>query len=644
MAKYLCNPVNINYHYQFNKDPRNGGKLSIGREAADPSMICYQGRYYIFASMNLSVWVSDDLANWESYPLPEELPLYDYAPDVRVIRVPEKDENGDYTHTGEWVYFCASRRGGKCDRFRTKDILNGPYEKIEGTFDYWDPNLFQDDDGRIYFYWGCSNQTPIYGVELDPFTMKPYGATLSNPKGYVKELIFDDPYTKGFERFGEDHDKLPATEEQMERSMQAFAKKMKMPAGLLPESLKAVVKGMFADRPYIEGAWMSKHDGKYYLQYAFPGTQFKTYGDAVYVSDNPLGPFELAENAPYSYMPGGFFTGAGHGSTMEDVNGNLWHTASTRISRNFDFERRVGIWPAGYSEDGDLVCDQRYGDWPMAVPEGGPAKASSDELLWKDPEWMLLSYGKEMTASSFVQGNEPCFAADEDVRTWWRAASNTRDEWLKMDLGDVYDVRAIQINFADDVIDIPVPGKVRGGVQPRFIDDKTYPTQWYLMGSVDGETWTMIEDKSIATTDLSHDLIVREKGIQVRYLRITNMRVPYDQNPAISGLRVFGLQLSDRYVKPEAPAFELERTGDCDIQVKLASLETPEESRPLGYNILFGNAEDKLYHSYMVMADQMRQADGIWSIRALVKGRPVAVRVDTFNEAGITHGNVCSLQ
>ena len=173
MAKYFCNPININYHYQFNKDPRRKD-MTIGREAADPSMIQYQGKYYIFASMNLSVWVSEDLVHWESYPLPEDMPLYDYAPDVRVIRVPEKDEKGDYVRTGEWVYFCASRRGKICDRYRTKDILNGPYEKIKGTFDYWDPNLFQDDDGRIYFYWGCSNMTPIYGVELDPFTMKPY--------------------------------------------------------------------------------------------------------------------------------------------------------------------------------------------------------------------------------------------------------------------------------------------------------------------------------------------------------------------------------------------------------------------------------------------------------------------------------------
>ena len=78
LMKYFCNPVNINYRYQFNADSRRP-KMQIGREAADPSMICFQGRYYIFASMTLSVWVSEDMVQWESYRLPENLPLYDYT-------------------------------------------------------------------------------------------------------------------------------------------------------------------------------------------------------------------------------------------------------------------------------------------------------------------------------------------------------------------------------------------------------------------------------------------------------------------------------------------------------------------------------------------------------------------------------------
>ena len=187
--KYFCNPVNINYRYQFNQDPRKGGMLQICREAADPSMILFKGRYYIFASMTLGVWVSDDLASWENRRLPDALPLYDYAPDVRVI--------------GEYVYFCASNREHNCDRWRTKDILNGPYEKIEGSFPYWDPNLFCDDDGRVYFYWGCSNVTPIRGVELDPETML--------PKGEAVDLIDGHPAEIGYERVGEDNSIFPAS-------------------------------------------------------------------------------------------------------------------------------------------------------------------------------------------------------------------------------------------------------------------------------------------------------------------------------------------------------------------------------------------------------------------------------------------------
>jgi beta-xylosidase len=149
--KYYCNPVNINYRYQFNADQRKNG-IAVCREAADPSMITFKGRYYIFASMTLGVWVSDDLVKWENHKLPSELPLYDYAPDVRVM--------------GEYVYFCASKKGEKCDRYRTKDILNGPYEKIEGTFDFWDPNLFVDDDGKAYHIYSSEDNLTLQIAEL----------------------------------------------------------------------------------------------------------------------------------------------------------------------------------------------------------------------------------------------------------------------------------------------------------------------------------------------------------------------------------------------------------------------------------------------------------------------------------------------
>ena len=83
-----------------------------------------------------------------------------------------------------------------------------------------------------------------------------------------------------------------------------------------------------------------------------------------------LGPFKPAGNNPYSYKPGGFITGAGHGSTLEDKEGRFWHTSTMRISKNHVFERRLGLWKAGIDADGELFCDQRYGDWLGQKYEG----------------------------------------------------------------------------------------------------------------------------------------------------------------------------------------------------------------------------------------------------------------------------------
>lgn len=58
-----------------------------------------------------------------------------------------------------------------------------------------------------------------------------------------------------------------------------------------------------------------------------------------------------------------------------------------------------------------------------------------------------------------------------------------------------------------------------------------------------------------------------------------------------------------------------------------------------GVNILWGNAPDKLYHSWMVMG-QCKE----FKIGALQKGKAYYVRVDSFNKAGITHGDVTYLE
>lgn len=611
--KYYCNPINVPYHYQFNMDPRSHGKLQIDREAADPSMIQFKGKYYIFASMNLSVWESEDMVNWQSHPLPENLPLYDYAPDVRVC--------------GDYVYFSASKKGEVCNYYRTKNIIEGPYEEIPGTFDFWDPNLFFDEDGRIYFYWGCSNITPVWGVELEPETML--------PKTEKIVVIEGNPYKRGYERMGIDNCEFPRSEEQIEMMFQGFLKQSGMTAQTLPKEYAPQIRGMFTRRPFIEGPWMDKHKGKYYLQYACPGAEYNTYADGVYVSDSPLGPFTLAANNPFSYHPGGFMPGAGHGSTMWDKSENLWHTSTMRISVNHQFERRVGIWPAGFDADGELFCNQNYGDWPIAVAEG------KDEP-WREPKWYLLSYAKPAKASSSAEAKGAEKAVDEDSTSWWRAANGEPDQWIEVDLEKTMDVRAIQINFADDALPIQSPGEIKGSAtQPRYIEERSLQTRWKLEGSVDGEAYFTIEDKSGATTDLSHDFVVREEGIKARYIRLTIAEIPYDVDPCISGLRVFGIGTEE---KPKVAEYAVHRSEDqLDLLVTIAGTKDAT-----GYNILWGHEEGKLYHSYQIYRDaddvrMHRDAQMEKRIGALVKGQNYSVRVDSYNENGITKGMVTKL-
>ncbi|RTE09193.1 family 43 glycosylhydrolase [Paenibacillus whitsoniae] len=588
--KFICNPINMEYKYQY----IDMGKMMINREAADPSLILFKDKYYLFPSMTAGFLISDNLADWEFHPL-KDVPIYDYAPDVRVI--------------GEYMYFSASSKSDSCSFFRTKDPVRGEFEEIPGSFPFWDPNLFIDDDGRVYFYWGCSNITPLYGVELNPEDMQ--------PKGKPAELIYSNTTLHGFERNGEHH-VINRTPEQIEEMVQTYAKLLN-----LPEEKMALIRAALSNSdPYIEGAWMDKYNGTYYLQYSSPGTQYNVYSDGVYVSDNPLGPFTLAKNNPYSYKPGGFMPGAGHGSTLEDKYGNWWHASTMRISVNHIFERRLGLWPAGFDQDGELFCNQRYGDWPMKIEQVAMNP-------WSDPEWMLLSYGKPAKASSCEEGKEASKATNENVQSWWKAATNASGEWLEVDLKHVCDVHAVQLNFADDQMNLPLPEGAtlkQVGETRRYLDERQHVTRWLLEGSVDGIEYFVIEDKSEADTDLSHDLVVKEGGVKARYIRCTVKELPFNQNACISGLRVFGN--GEGELPRIVNGVQTKLLSELDLSV------TWEDGDAVGYNVLWGFAPDKLYHSYMVFG--RNQVD----IGALIKGQSVYVRVDAFNEKGITEGGI----
>src|SRR5574339_107849 len=271
------------------------------------------------------------------------------------------------------------------------------------------------------------------GIELDRKTMKPIGTR--TPMYLLQQWRY------GWQRFGEHMDNT------------------------------------FLD-PFMEGSWMTKHNGKYYLQYGAPGTEFSGYADGVIVGDNPLGPF-TPQSDPVSYKLGGFVRGAGHGATFQDNNGNYWHVATTVISVKNTFERRLGLWPAGFDKDGVMFCNTSFGDYPTYLPSPQVVRTGVR------PGWMLLNYNKPVQVSSTLGGYVPNHAVDELIKTYWSAATGNKDEWIQTDLGNISTVHAVQINYADQDVDSNQLGKW---------NDLYH--QYILYYSVDGKKWNILADKS----------------------------------------------------------------------------------------------------------------------------------------------------
>ncbi len=574
MQRILWNPLNLPYQFQHYNN-------QASRESADPTLVWFKGRYYLFASMSGGFYYSDDLLHWDWHEN-RELTPFRYAPDVRQV--------------GEWLIFSSSDRGPS-EIYRTKDPLSDVFEKLSEPFPFWDPNTFQDDDGRVYFYWGCANTTPIWGQEFDPETMTPIGEK--------QELIFGNPAEHGWER--PNYPGRPKRNGKEALAMRIYHLAMRVSGS--------------DKKPFIEGAFMNKWNGKYYLQYAAPGTELATYGDGVYVGDSPLGPFSYQAHNPFSSKPGGFITGAGHGSTIEDEFGNLWHAATMRISVNANFERRLGLFPAGLDKDGILFCNQNFADYPLEIPEG-----KFDPKSVK-PKWMLLSYQKSAEASSSQEGHGPELALNEDIRSCWCARSGA-GEWYKLDLGGAYDVHGIQINFAD--VDIPmlaIDKAKRSSIYTsnRYIDpDPNLRTRWLLEASVDGNDWFVLADKREARTNLPHDYVELD-GVKLRYLRITATELPYRSLFALSGLRVFGVG-----TKPLPDTVKKVRISRPDELT--AKLRWEAAPNAIGYNVRYGIAPDKLYCSCMVYG----QPEVLLTM--LNKGQTFYAAIDPFGEGGVREG------
>ncbi|MDR2466416.1 MAG: family 43 glycosylhydrolase [Prevotellaceae bacterium] len=515
-----CNPVNMGYDFRcyLNDVVRNGSF----RSTADPLIVLYKDEYYLFSTNQAGFFLSRDLSRWEFvYASFQRFPTDDdlCAP-AAFVRGDTLFYTGS-TYAGMPVWYSTDPKSGRFKRYVEKTVLPS-----------WDPGFLEDDDGRLYMYYGSSNEYPLKGVELSRHGFYPVGR--------IEELMSLHPARHGWERFGMNND----------------------------DSLTLA--------PFTEGAWMTKHRGKYYLQYGAPGTEFKVYADGVYVSDKPLGPFVYQQHNPMSYKPGGFVLGAGHGGTFADRFGNYWHVATCMLSLKYKFERRIALYPAGFDDDGVMYCNTAFGDYPCRTPRG-----KADHTKSRFTGWMLLSYGKRMTASSSDGEHLPQNASDENIRTYWSAASDKRGEWLQMDLGATKEVRAIQINYYD-----------HKATQYNKAMDIYH--QYRVLHSLDGEAWELLIDKSDNDTDVPHDYVQLREPVSTRYLKLENIHAAAGHF-ALSDLRVFGS--AGGSPPPKVSSFKVNRSTS---DPRNALITWDKAGDAYGYNIYYGVHPDKLYNCITV--------------------------------------------
>lgn len=471
----ITNPLNLSYRFG------TGGP--VHRSAADPVIVLYHDTYFLFSSHGSGYWYSDNLRDWNY--VHSEMPLVEeWAPAIMVY------DDAIYYHG-----FNNSRL------FRSTDPIHDQWEEVPSELPRkGDPAFFVDDDGRVYYYYGCSAGGPMIGFEVDP--------------------------KQNFKRITPEVEIMPYNGDRLGWEIQG------------DHNEKVNMKG------WNEGVCITHQGDNYYFFYATPGTEYTTYCSGVYVSKSPLGPFTVMEGSPFAIKPSGFITGGGHGHPFLDRYGNTWYVATLIIGEREHYERRIGIFPAYYTADGYAHAITDNMDLPFVLPT---EKVDFQEKSLS-ADMNLLSPGKRMTASSSRGRMTPDKAGDDNVKTWWAAQTGKSGEWLQMDLGRAMSVEAIEVCFADE------------GFKTYRKDTDVPIYKYQVEGSADGKTWHLLFDRSDNAKDQIYELLVLSKAEELRYLRVVNKTDFAVGQFSVTDLRVFGH--ADGKTPDAVKGFRAFRQGD----------------------------------------------------------------------------------
>lgn len=570
-----CNPINIDYDFG----------PGVCRHAADPVVVLFKDKYYLFTTWDFDGYrVSDDLLTWERVYFPEEIRKVAFTAGGKIYTAPAVAADSNYVY---FIDYNHTNLDAGTPVIRSSDPASGKWEVCGRFFGRAADPCLLFDEGKVYVYQGlgANNLTSVF--ELDPETFEKIEGSEQQLRPSFKHV-----------------DELPGGYNLTEKGFNA-------------ELDAAGFEGKCQAMPCPEGPWMTRYNGRYYLQYATPGTISLWYSDVVMEGNSPTGPFTEMPYNPVSMKVGGFISSTGHSCIFQDRYGNWWKATTMWIGIHNPFERRIGLFPVTFDEQGRMRTHTVMGDYPMPMPQ----ERFAPETL-PTAGWQMLSYRKPIRSSSSLSEHAPELAVDEDIRSWWAAGSGDSGEWFEVDLDDKKEVRAIQVNFAEQNID------------PKSGRDSDYHA-YRIYSSNDGKQWKLLVDKSQNKTAVPHDYIALERPCRSRYLKIENVHTPKNGNFALSGFRVFGF--SDQKACHAPAGVEVSRSK---TDARFATVVWDSVPDADGYLVHFGYRPDFLNQTIQVKAGLPCRL----TLHTLRRDQDYHYRVDAYNEAGVAEGTLVSVE
>jgi xylan 1,4-beta-xylosidase len=460
-----------------------------GNASGDVTVIKENGKYYMFCTGG-GAWVSDDMLNW-SFHRVENIPV---AP--HVIKY-----NGSF-------YLC----GNDCPVYKADNPL-GPYTSIgewkntpdvnggwNGAFDV---DIFVDDDNKPYLYYPGRGVSGIFVVPLDPNDLSRFAGPVKHLFGFNSDHLW--------ERYGEMNE--------------------------------------YPNVAWIEGPWLQKHNGTYYLQYSASGTQWKTYAEGYYTAKSPMGPFTYAPNNPLLRKTEGLVTGPAHGSIVEGPDGQLWQFYTIVLS-NPPGGRRIGM---------DRIVFDKNGNMSVTVtdtPQWAPNKAIDATKGNSGSIPVTINKINAMNAlskfSSQQTGREAAYAIDNSSGTWWEPSPTDSLPTLTIELSpatrfdvvQLFNIDGVRLMFnggrrarpaAASAATAPAPAPVSQASTQLSAD--TY--QYKIDVSMDGKTYVPALDQTKNT--IARNTIFEEIPlVKCRFVRLTITNWPRTSPLGLLEFTVFG--------------------------------------------------------------------------------------------------------